>query len=457
MLPLMLGGDDGDPAVDRRGRRHRRPRRPAEAPPERAVRRPAAARRRRPGARRQARHHLRRRADGQPRLADRRRDPRLHAPRRPRVRPDDRDGHPRPGRRVVRRPGRVPQRRPDRRRDGRPDGGDGARPHEADRGLTMSSNATLLIARRSIRARIGRLIAISIAILVGVAFVVGSFVLADSLRQTSTTCSPTPSRTSTCRSAPRSPSVKHQRRRPGTRDPVPAELVDTVAAVHGVADADGCCSAPPRSSTRTARPSPPEGRRRSARRGTAPTPTTRFACSRARPRPAPTRWPSTRPPPTARTSRSATRSTSSRRPGRHSFTLVRHRRARRQRRLRRRDARPVGPADGRRGARRRGRVRRHRHPRRRRRGRRHGAAARSRRCCPTAPRSSTGRRCIEESNDSVDKFIGPFGTGLLIFAFITAFVSAFLINNVFAITIGQRLRELALLRAVGAPGARCAG
>jgi putative ABC transport system permease protein len=59
---------------------------------------------------------------------------------------------------------------------------------------------------------------------------------------------------------------------------------------------------------------------------------------------------------------------------------------------------------------------------------------------------------IDEANDDVNQFIGPFGTGLLIFAFITAFVSAFLINNVFAITIGQRLRELALLRAVGGAG-----
>ena len=59
---------------------------------------------------------------------------------------------------------------------------------------------------------------------------------------------------------------------------------------------------------------------------------------------------------------------------------------------------------------------------------------------------------VDESNDQVGEFIGPFGTGLLIFAFITAFVSAFLINNVFQITIGQRLRELALLRAVGGAG-----
>src|SRR5690606_8330804 len=46
----------------------------------------------------------------------------------------------------------------------------------------MSSNATMLLARRSIRARFGRLIAISIAILMGVSFVVGTFVLADSMR-----------------------------------------------------------------------------------------------------------------------------------------------------------------------------------------------------------------------------------------------------------------------------------
>ncbi len=59
---------------------------------------------------------------------------------------------------------------------------------------------------------------------------------------------------------------------------------------------------------------------------------------------------------------------------------------------------------------------------------------------------------VDESNEQVGGFINAFGTGLLIFAFITAFVSAFIINNVFQITIGQRLRELALLRAVGASG-----
>jgi putative ABC transport system permease protein len=64
----------------------------------------------------------------------------------------------------------------------------------------------------------------------------------------------------------------------------------------------------------------------------------------------------------------------------------------------------------------------------------------------------TGEEVAQETADDVNGFVNVFGTGLLIFAFITAFVSAFIINNVFQITIGQRLRELALLRAVGASG-----
>jgi putative ABC transport system permease protein len=62
----------------------------------------------------------------------------------------------------------------------------------------------------------------------------------------------------------------------------------------------------------------------------------------------------------------------------------------------------------------------------------------------------TGEQVVEEAGAGIATAISAFGTGLLIFAFITSFVSAFIINNVFAITIGQRLRELALMRAVGA-------
>jgi putative ABC transport system permease protein len=62
----------------------------------------------------------------------------------------------------------------------------------------------------------------------------------------------------------------------------------------------------------------------------------------------------------------------------------------------------------------------------------------------------TGEQVGEEASDSINQIITIFGTGLLIFAFITAFVAAFIINNVFGITIGQRLRELALMRGIGA-------
>ena len=101
----------------------------------------------------------------------------------------------------------------------------------------MSSNVTLLLARRSMRARIGRLIAIAIAIVLGVAFVVGSFVLADSMRSGfdslfSDAFQNTDLQVRTELAFGRSSDT-------GTRDPVPAELVDTVAAVPGVERASG--------------------------------------------------------------------------------------------------------------------------------------------------------------------------------------------------------------------------
>ena len=62
----------------------------------------------------------------------------------------------------------------------------------------------------------------------------------------------------------------------------------------------------------------------------------------------------------------------------------------------------------------------------------------------------TGEEVAEETADAINQIVDLFQTGLLIFAFVTAFVSAFIINNIFGITIGQRLRELALLRSIGA-------
>ena len=58
-----------------------------------------------------------------------------------------------------------------------------------------------------------------------------------------------------------------------------------------------------------------------------------------------------------------------------------------------------------------------------------------------------------ESQKSVGEIVDIFGNILLGFAGVTLFVSAFLISNTFNIVVGQRVRELALLRAVGAtPG-----
>ena len=97
----------------------------------------------------------------------------------------------------------------------------------------MSFKSTALIARKSIRARFGRLIAISVAILVGVSFVVGSFVLADSLRDTFddlfTQISQDVDLEVRSQLAFGDDSADVQ------RDPVPAGLADQVAQVEGVA------------------------------------------------------------------------------------------------------------------------------------------------------------------------------------------------------------------------------
>ena len=115
-LPLSIAGEKPDKEFFEELLGTRRPRRPPQAPPGRALGRPAAARRDRALARLAADGRLRRRADRQPRLDDRRRDPRAAARVGRRVRPDDRDGHPRRRRGHDRRPHPVPRRRPDRGR-----------------------------------------------------------------------------------------------------------------------------------------------------------------------------------------------------------------------------------------------------------------------------------------------------------------------------------------------------
>ncbi|MBF6556370.1 MAG: FtsX-like permease family protein [Acidimicrobiales bacterium] len=62
----------------------------------------------------------------------------------------------------------------------------------------------------------------------------------------------------------------------------------------------------------------------------------------------------------------------------------------------------------------------------------------------------TGQTVANENTNSINQALSFFSTALLVFAFISLFVGAFTIFNTFSITVGQRTRELALLRIVGA-------
>ncbi len=62
----------------------------------------------------------------------------------------------------------------------------------------------------------------------------------------------------------------------------------------------------------------------------------------------------------------------------------------------------------------------------------------------------TGSQVAEESADAVKSGLGFLSTALLAFAGISLFVGAFIIFNTFSILVAQRSRELALLRALGA-------
>ncbi len=62
----------------------------------------------------------------------------------------------------------------------------------------------------------------------------------------------------------------------------------------------------------------------------------------------------------------------------------------------------------------------------------------------------TGQTVAAEQTSDIDQALSFFSTALLVFAFISLFVGGFTIFNTFSITVGQRTRELALLRIVGA-------
>ena len=69
---------------------------------------------------------------------------------------------------------------------------------------------------------------------------------------------------------------------------------------------------------------------------------------------------------------------------------------------------------------------------------------------PPGLEALTGKQIIKENADSLAKGLGGFSTFIRFFGYIALFVGAFIISNTFSMLIGQRVRELALLRAIGA-------
>ncbi|MGI9607808.1 MAG: ABC transporter permease [Acidimicrobiales bacterium] len=63
-----------------------------------------------------------------------------------------------------------------------------------------------------------------------------------------------------------------------------------------------------------------------------------------------------------------------------------------------------------------------------------------------------GQTLIDEQQEDFGEFIDIFGNVLLGFAVVVLFVSTFIIYNTFAILVGQRTRQLGLLRSIGASG-----
>jgi len=72
------------------------------------------------------------------------------------------------------------------------------------------------------------------------------------------------------------------------------------------------------------------------------------------------------------------------------------------------------------------------------------------RVLPPGAEVVTGQTIADENTSSINQALSFFSTALLVFAFISLFVGAFTIYNTFSIIVGQRTRELALLRIVGA-------
>jgi putative ABC transport system permease protein len=72
------------------------------------------------------------------------------------------------------------------------------------------------------------------------------------------------------------------------------------------------------------------------------------------------------------------------------------------------------------------------------------------RTLPAGVEVVTGQTVANEQTNDINQALSFFSTALLVFAFISLFVGGFTIFNTFSIIVGQRTRELALLRIVGA-------
>jgi putative ABC transport system permease protein len=71
---------------------------------------------------------------------------------------------------------------------------------------------------------------------------------------------------------------------------------------------------------------------------------------------------------------------------------------------------------------------------------------------PDGTEAVTAATVTSEAQDQISTGLGFLRTAFLVFAFVALFVGAFIIFNTFAIIVAQRTRELALFRALGASG-----
>ncbi len=69
---------------------------------------------------------------------------------------------------------------------------------------------------------------------------------------------------------------------------------------------------------------------------------------------------------------------------------------------------------------------------------------------PASVEAQTGQEDTQSQKDDVGEFISILKTAMLIFSGVSLFVAAFLIFNTFSITVAQRTREFSMLRTIGA-------